>query len=633
MLFRLLSSLSHSQKAAVLFTVDAVMVAIALRLALVESGDSISYSNSLWYLPVLLIVGAGASHALGLNREKLNTFGMGDIANLFVVALALIAAGYTLSFAIGAPRVSLNTMMEFGGLFVLLSIASRFVILKVVQSIYGAQLPRKNVLIYGAGQTGQQLAAALQTDHEFRATCFVDDDPNLQKLTVLGLRTYPPAQIAALVRRNSIDRVILAMPSADQAVRLRIGKSLSGLSCEVLALPSFADIVLRGEEATAAAPVKIDSLLGRDAVEADLPQTEDSYRDNRILVTGAGGSIGGELCRQIALCRPKELVIVDHSEFALYNVANALRDANPGLHLTTVLGSIEHPELMREVLCKHQIEVVFHAAAYKHVNLVETNTIEGVRNNVLGTRLLAEEARRAKVDRFILVSTDKAVRPTSIMGSTKRLAELVVQDLATRSEHTKFSMVRFGNVVGSSGSVIPLFQKQIRDLGPVTVTHPNVTRYFMTVDEAVRLVLLAGTFSLGGDVFVLDMGSPVSIHSVARKMIEAAGYTVRDEENPAGDIAITFTGLKQGEKMHEELLIGSDMLPTPHPKIMRAQENYISELQMASALQDLRRAVETRDEALLLATLNRYVEPTKPAVAIAQKQTAEGHTLTVVGES
>jgi len=299
--------------------------------------------------------------------------------------------------------------------------------------------------------------------------------------------------------------------------------------------------------------------------------------------------------------------------------------------MTAVLGSIEHPELMRETLMKHRIEVVFHAAAYKHVNLVETNAFEGVRNNVIGTRVLAEEARLARVDRFILVSTDKAVRPSSMMGSTKRMAELVIQDLAKRSEHTKFSMVRFGNVLGSSGSVIPLFQKQIRDLGPVTVTHPDVTRYFMTIDEAVRLVLLAGSFSRGGDVFVLDMGEPVSIHDMALKMIEAAGYSVRNENNPAGDIAITFTGLQEGEKMHEELLIGSDMLTTPHPKIMRAQEKMLSELQVASALQELRRSIETRDIQLLTATLHRYVENGQTEiVALAPSKTS---ALSVVGES
>ncbi len=631
MLFKLLTNLTHLQKAIVLLCVDLAAIIFALCVAFSNTAESTQWMTVAWYLPAVLSVGAIALHGFGLNRVKLNTFGIDEVAKVFSVAVALAVTGLVIAEAIGPSHLTLSTMLEFGALFAFLSVGSRFVMLRIVERIYATQMQRKQVLIYGAGQTGQQMAAALQTDHEFKAFGFIDDDPSLQKLTILGLKVHSPKRIAAIVRRNHIDRVVLAMPSANQSVRLKIGKRLSGLECEVLALPSFADIVLRGEEVTAAAPVQLDSLLGREAIESQLPQTQTTYRDHRILVTGAGGSIGGELCRQIARCRPQELVLVDHSEFALYKIANELKKENPGLQVTAVLGSIEHPELMRETLMKHQIEVVFHAAAYKHVNLVESNAFEGVRNNVIGTRVLAEEARLARVDRFILVSTDKAVRPSSMMGSTKRMAELVIQDLAKRSKHTKFSMVRFGNVLGSSGSVIPLFQQQIRELGPVTVTHPEVTRYFMTIDEAVRLVLLAGSFSRGGDVFVLDMGEPVSIHDMARKMIEAAGHSVRDETNPAGDIAITFTGLQEGEKMHEELLIGSDMLTTPHPKIMRAQEKMLSELQIASALQDLRRAIEARDLSLLTATLRRYVENEETEVAaLAPSKTP---ALSVVGES
>lgn len=631
MLFKVLSNLTQFQKAIVLLCADLVAITLGLLIAFSNTGESTQWMTLAWYLPTVLAVGAITLHGFGLNRIKLNTFGIDEVAKVFIVAVALTVTGIVLLEAFGPSHLTTSTMIEFGALFAFFSVGGRFLMLRAVERIYANQKPRKQVLIYGAGQTGQQMAAALQTDNEFKAYGFVDDDPNLQKLTILGLKVHSPKKIAAIVRRNRIDRVVLAMPSANQSVRLQIGKRLSAMGCEVLALPSFADIVLRGEEATAAAPVQLDSLLGRDAVESELPQTESTYRDHRILVTGAGGSIGGELCRQIARCRPQELVLVDHSEFALYKIANELKQENPGLRMTAVLGSIEHPELMRETLMKHQIEVVFHAAAYKHVNLVETNAFEGVRNNVIGTRVLAEEARLARVDRFILVSTDKAVRPSSVMGSTKRMAELVIQDLAKRSDHTKFSMVRFGNVLGSSGSVIPLFQQQIRDLGPVTVTHPDVTRYFMTIDEAVRLVLLAGSFSRGGDVFVLDMGEPVSIHDMARKMIEAAGHSIRDEDNPAGDIAITFTGLQEGEKMHEELLIGTDMLTTPHPKIMRAQEKMLSELQVASALQDLRRAVEARDLSLLTATLRRYVENEETEVAaVAPPKTP---ALSVVGES
>jgi len=630
MIFNILTTLSHLHKACILILVDLTMIASSLALATLLHGESPSGLSDLWYVPAVLLTAGLALHFLGLNRIKLNTFGIEEVSKLTIVASVTSLAGFSLTHAFNSATFEEAMWLGFASLFVVLSVVSRYGMLKLAEHVYALQLPRKQVLIYGAGQTGQQLAAALQTDNEFKAFGFVDDNPKTQKQTILGLKVHSPKRVAAIVRQNHIDRIVLAMPSASQSVRLQIGKRLTALGCEVLALPSFADIVLRGEKATAGAPIQLDTLLGRDVVEL-LPQTESTYHDRRILVTGAGGSIGGELCRQIARCRPQKLVLVDHSEYALYKIANELKAQNPGLRMTAVLGSIEHPELMRETLMQHQIEVVLHAAAYKHVNLVESNAFEGVRNNVIGTRVLAEEARLARVDKFILISTDKAVRPSSMMGCTKRMAELVIQDLAKRSEHTKFSMVRFGNVLGSSGSVIPLFQQQIRDHGPVTVTHPDVTRYFMTIDEAVRLVLLAGSFSRGGDVFVLDMGEPVSIHDMARKMIEAAGHTICDEDNPSGDIAITFIGLQEGEKMHEELLIGSDMLTTPHPKIMRAQEKMLSELQIASALQDLRRAIEARDERFLMSTLRRYVETED--VEVAALPAPKTPSLSVVGKS
>ncbi|MBO9407205.1 polysaccharide biosynthesis protein [Shimia sp. R9_1] len=633
MLYNTITSLSQAQKAKIFVTVDLIALTFALCIAQIFSDDARGLSALVWHFPVLIAVSAATIHFLGLNRIKLNAFGMEDISKSMTVAGLMLLSSLALNVLLRDEGLAFATLAEFTGLFLLLSISFRVIMHKIVERIYASRTSRRRVLIYGAGQTGQQLAAALVTDDEFKAACFVDDDPNLQKLTINGLRVHAPREIPKLARQSKVDRIILAMPSAEHTVRQRLARKLSGLGCEVLALPSFADIVLRGEDVTAAAPITMDSLLGRDAVKDDLPETESAYRGHRILVTGAGGSIGGELCRQLARCAPAELVLFDHCEFALYKIAKSIKENLPDTKFTAVLGSIGHAELIAETIAAHKIDVVFHAAAYKHVGLVQDNAFEGVRNNVIGTRIVAEEALRAGVERFILVSTDKAVRPTSIMGSSKRLAELVIQDLATRSQTTKFSMVRFGNVLGSSGSVIPLFQQQIRELGPVTVTHPNVTRFFMTIDEAVRLVLLAGTFSRGGDVFVLDMGTPVSIYEMARKMIEAAGHTVRDEMDPNGDIPIVFTGLKDGEKMHEELLIGSDMLTTPHPKILRAQENLMSELEVALALQDLRRAIDERDHTLLAATLTRCIaaDQTQTEVATTSHET-NAPTLTLVGE-
>lgn len=613
MFYRLLTSLNRSQKGLLLLSIDLFMVAAALYYATFAaaeiSTEIVRILPALWYLVVFLPLAAGLIAYSGLHRIKLNTYGMDEIARTLILTLILVLTGGLLNVVFRpVQQLSFQTLIEFGMVFSLLSICGRVMLRKIVQYIYSTGKKRKRVLIYGAGQTGQQLAAALRADDEFEAACIVDDDSNLQTLSSYGLRVHSPKDIPTLVRRSGIERIVLAMPSADQAVRLRLAKQLSGLGCEVLALPSFADIVLRGEKVTRAAPVELTSLLGRDALETDLPTTEAAYNGQRILVTGAGGSIGSELCRQLIRCTPAKLVLLDHSEHALYQMMSELNDMGSDIPPVAVLGSVTNPELVREVLTTHQIDVIFHAAAYKHVNIVQQNEFEGVRNNVLGTRIVAKEARSAGVDRFVLVSSDKAVRPVSTMGSSKRLAELVVQDLATRSTTTKFSMVRFGNVLGSSGSVIPLFQKQIREGGPVTVTDSDVTRYFMTVFEAVRLVLLAGSFSRGGDVFVLDMGQPVSILSVAHKLIAAAGYSVQDNINPKGDIQIRFTGLKPGEKMHEELLIGDDMLTTPHRKILRAQENMLSELQVAAALQDLRRAIENRDLDLLKATLLKWVE-------------------------
>jgi FlaA1/EpsC-like NDP-sugar epimerase len=315
-------------------------------------------------------------------------------------------------------------------------------------------------------------------------------------------------------------------------------------------------------------------------------------------------------------CDPATLILMDHGEHVLFEIERELRTLAPDLDILPILGSVCDAALVNVLMSAKKIDVVLHAAAYKHVPLVESNAIEGMRNNVIGTRTVANAARESEVERFILVSTDKAVRPTSVMGASKRFAEMIVQDLASRSERTRFSMVRFGNVLGSSGSVIPTFADQIARGGPVTLTHPDVTRYFMTIPEAVRLVLMAGTFARDGDVFVLDMGQPVSIHDIARRMIEVSGYSVRDAANPNGEIAIEITGLRPGEKLHEELLIGSDMLTTPHPRILRAQEGHLSEIELAKALRSLSEAIETRDVALLRTILAQWMEHTEPDEAI-----------------
>lgn len=604
-------NLRPAQKRAILLVVDAVLVVAALAL----SGVLVPYGangHAAFFLDPKFTVLAvattlGLTVYLGLDRIKLLAYEANGIVDTALLALGVGATCALASLLPGAQMTVLEIAVVTM-LFLILSVSARLLMLRVVKWLYIRRGDRKRVLIYGAGQTGRQLAAALSTDDAVVPVAFVDDNPRLQSLTIAGLRVHSPVHIKNLVQRNDIDRVVLAMPSAGRVVQARISRRLRDIGCEVQSLPSFAEMVAERSYDRKPMNLDIQAVLGRNRLEEELPGVSDAYTGKSILVTGAGGSIGSELCRQLADCRPAKLVILDHSELALYNIERELAEAGTGVEIVPVLGSICEKSLITAVLKQHKADVVLHAAAYKHLPLVQTNAIEGLRNNVLGTKIVADAAGEAGVERFVLISSDKAVRPSSIMGSTKRLAEQIVQDLATRSKRTRFSMVRFGNVIGSSGSVIPLFEEQIARGGPVTVTHPNVTRYFMTVSEAVRLVLLADSFARGGDVFVLDMGEPVHIHQVARQMIVGAGYTVRDESNPKGDIAIEFTGLRKGEKLHEELLIGSDMLTTPHPKILRAQESHLSEIEMAAVLSEIRRAVEARDRAAAEAALVKWVE-------------------------
>ncbi|MFD1195036.1 polysaccharide biosynthesis protein [Seohaeicola saemankumensis] len=544
---------------------------------------------------------------LGLDRVKLNAYQLPSLVNSSSIGMALGAAAMLVDQLTGS-MLPFGVFPVLSMVFLIVTLGSRLIMKAILLQIYKQQTSRKRVLIYGAGQTGQQLAAALATDIEVQTVAFIDDNPTLQSLMIGGLMVHSPADIPHLVRSKAIDTIVLAMPSVSHSILRHIADRLKGSGCEVHVLPSFADLVRPGALARQVPALRLSDLLGRSRMEDELPGVRDTYTGRNILITGAGGSIGSEICRQLLSAKPASLILLDHSELSLYRITRELTEISGAIRIVPILGSVCEASLVRHTIATHQINVILHAAAYKHVPLVEINGIEGLRNNVLGTKVLADAARAAHVERFTLISTDKAVRPVGLMGCSKRLAELIVQDLATRSVTTRFSIVRFGNVMGSSGSVIPLFQEQIARGGPVTLTHDDVTRYFMTLSEAVRLVLGAGAFSRGGDVFVLDMGAPVPIRKVARQMIEASGHTVRDADNPEGDIEIVVTGLRPGEKLHEELLIGSDMLTTPHPKILRAQESHLSQIEMASLLQGLRIGIETRDMDSTTALLRRWVE-------------------------
>ena len=458
---------------------------------------------------------------------------------------------------------------------------------------------KERVLIYGAGSSGRQLAQALMNGEQYNPVVFVDDDTTLQRSTILGIPVGAPSQISSQIKAFNISRILLAVPSASRARRREVLDTLEELPIPVQSVPGMSDLVSGTMRIDELQDVKIEDLLGRDPVNPSDRLIKANTQDKVVMVTGAGGSIGSELCRQIVICQPKALVLFELSEFALYNIEQELKalvaQRSPHTRIVPVLGSAQDLNRLQSVMASFNVTTVYHAAAYKHVPLVEFNVAEGVRNNVFGTWHAAEAAINAGVDTFVLISTDKAVRPTNIMGASKRLAELVLQALSLRQSGTRFCMVRFGNVLGSSGSVVPLFREQIRRGGPVTVTHKDIIRYFMTIPEAAQLVIQAGAMGKGGDVFVLDMGEPVKIADLARRMIHLMGLEVKDDIHPNGDIEIHFTGLRPGEKLYEELLIGGEELPTEHPRIMKANESALDWPQMQQLLQAMHSACDAYD--------------------------------------
>lgn len=429
------------------------------------------------------------------------------------------------------------------------------------------------VIIYGAGEAGAQLAAGLRHTDRIKVIGFVDDDPKLWGERILGLLIYSPKRLEAVTESKSIDEILLAMPSAGRSRLAELTRELSRLPVIVKTLPALESIIEGRVTVDDVHTIQIEDILGRDPVPPDPELLSEPVRGHSVLVTGAGGSIGSALCREVARRAPAKLVLLDSSEFSLYAIDREMARTYPTLNRIAVLGSVTDEALLNRVMRAHTVEVVIHAAAYKHVPLVEANPCEGTYNNVVGTSCTAKAAANAAAKLFVLISTDKAVRPTNVMGASKRLAELVVKTVQTGNPQTTFCMVRFGNVLGSSGSVVPLFKEQIARGGPLTITHPEVTRYFMSIPEAAQLVLQASAMAEGGDVFILDMGEPIKIVDLAHRMVELSGLTIRDASNPEGDIAIEFTGLRPGEKLYEELLIDGTSEPTRHRKIMRARDS------------------------------------------------------------
>ena len=486
------------------------------------------------------------------------------------------------------------------------------------------------VAIYGAGAAGNQLVAALRMGRIMRPVAFIDDDSSIASRIISGLQVYNPKHIQQMIEATGAQEILLAIPSSSRGRRREILGLLESYPLHVRSVPGFMDLASGRVKVDDIQEVDIADLLGRDAVPAQEELLEHCIKGQVVLVTGAGGSIGSELCRQILALRPTVLLLFEHSEFNLYNILSELEQrishGSLSVKLLPILGSVRNQQQLLDVMRSWHVNTVYHAAAYKHVPMVEHNIAEGVLNNVIGTLNTAQAALQAGVSNFVLISTDKSVRPTNVMGSTKRLAELTLQALSKEAKpvlfgqttnvstdnKTRFTMVRFGNVLGSSGSVIPLFHKQIKSGGPLTVTHPKITRYFMTIPEAAQLVIQAGSMGQGGDVFVLDMGEPVKIVELAEKMIHLSGLSVRSEKNVHGDISIEFTGLRPGEKLYEELLIGDNVAATQHPMIMTANEDHLAWDELKVKLSELLTAVEQDDYSRVRQLLRETVQGYAP---------------------
>lgn len=475
---------------------------------------------------------------------------------------------------------------------------------------------REKVAIYGAGAAGLQLLSSLQKSREYQVVALLDDKRDLHGSEFKGVKVYPSQEITKVLKHFDFKQVFLALPSATQKRRRELVRQLESTHIQIKTIPSIAELAQGKVSIDEVRDIEIEDLLGRDVVDSNPGLLSKCLCNKVVMVTGAGGSIGSELCRQVLQQGPRRLVLFELSEFALYQIDQELRalleGADKSIEIMPILGSVTHRRRVLDVMQAFGVQTVYHAAAYKHVPLVEQNLIEGVRNNVFGTWQAAMAARDAGVETFILISTDKAVRPTNVMGASKRMAELVLQGLAAQSQNhgTTFCMVRFGNVLGSSGSVVPLFRKQIRHGGPVTVTHPEITRYFMTIPEAALLVIQAGSMAEGGDVFVLDMGEPIKIIDLATRMINLSGLSVRNSTAPDGDVDIEFTGLRPGEKLYEELLIGSNARGTEHPRIMRAMESSLAWTELEKRLARIDDACHGFDcesvRAVLLETVDGY---------------------------
>jgi len=617
---RTVGSLPRGYKRGIMVLADAVMIPAALWSAFVLKFDSwapsLAGNESLFIVALLASIPVFSS--LGLYHSILRF--LGPRAMYAVIGGVSISAAILALYDFVSPAVTVpaTVLVIYWALALLYVGGSRLAVRQAFNARLGHEAER--VVIYGAGNAGARIFAALAGSEECRAVAFVDDKTGLQGNFINGMEVFSPQVLPSLIRDRGVSGVLLALPSASRRRKQEILNWLEPFNLHVRSLPDLSEILAGKAGAEEIREVDVADLLGRDAVPPNPHLFDACIRNKVVMVTGAGGSIGSEICRQVLRRKPRRLVLFEMSELALYSIDRELRQTMQAegidVEIASLLGNAHHRDRVRAVLSTYRVETVYHAAAYKHVPIVEQNVVEGIHNNVISTWYTAEAALDAGVETFVLISTDKAVNPTNVMGATKRAAEVVLQGLQKRSEKTRFCMVRFGNVLASSGSVVPLFQEQIRRGGPVTVTHPDVIRYFMTIPEAAQLVIQAGSMARGGDVFVLDMGKPVKISDLARRMVHLMGLSIRDAANSEGDIEIAYTGLRPAEKLYEELLIGNNVSGTDHPMIMRAMEHSLPWAQVEGLLAELLIALRAFDCVAVIDLLRALVVEYKPADSV-----------------
>lgn len=615
-----LASLSSRNKLIVMIGIDALFLPLCLMAAVtLRLGSFVGALNMAPGIQVVLgLTTLPFLGAAGLYRTVVRHIDLRVLVASGVSLAAVILTIYGIAHSLDLSVVPRSSLLIFWFTAFAYVVTSRFIARSLLRqgARRGTGRPRIRTAVLGAGDAGVQLVHGMQLSPEYEAVCFVDDRQDLHRKSVAGLRVYGTAELENVIESRDIDLIVVAIPSASAAQKRALIARVEQCGVPVKMLPALTDLVSGKVTVSDIREVDVADLLGRDPVPPEPALFARNIRGRSVLVTGAGGSIGGELCRQICSQQPRSIVLYDHSEYALYAIDRELRALAPGLHIEAVLGSVLDEQLLVQTLRRHGVETVYHAAAYKHVPLVEANIQQGVRNNVFGTAAVARAALQCKVQTCVLVSTDKAVRPTNVMGASKRVAELVFQAAAMRDGRTVFSMVRFGNVLGSSGSVVPLFKQQIQAGGPITITHPDIIRYFMLIPEAAQLVIQAGAMARGGEVFVLDMGDPVRIADLARSMIRLSGLQERTAEQPDGDIEIQFVGLRPGEKLFEELLIGDDVVTSGHARILCARERHIDPALLDKMLESLYTACESGDSEAVIRQLRNLVPEYRQATEV-----------------